>query len=213
MFVPLLDVGMRGFSGSGLCDRDADVVAAIGEEDFAFFTFDGLKRRLGLHSETLSRVLGRLEEEGLVRKGPEGYVVTSKVASLLKVRAVGREECSRVSLVQTFLPSDVSVQLLVSELRGRWFGLLRWLGLSENVDGVTLKWVTEEGEVQIEAKIAENTLTIVAKFLRGNDLNLALKAAYQLMAHIGKQCSHPQAHVPRVKPVTYFGDANGFMFA
>jgi hypothetical protein len=32
-------------------------------------------------------------------------------------------------------------------------------------------------------------LNIEAKFLSDNDLNLALKAAYQLMAHIGKLCS------------------------
>ena len=210
MFIPLIDVDWRGFSGTTFGERDSDVVATIGEEDLSVFTFDGLKRRLGLHSETLSRVLARLEEEGLVKKSPQGYVVTSKMDKLVKMHAA-HEEVSRVSLVQTFLPSDISIEQLVSDLRGRWFGLLRWLGLAENGEGVTLKWITEEGDVQIEAKIAENTLTITAKFLRSNDLNLALKAAYQLMSHIGKRCARPQPAKPMVKPVSYFGGADFFL--
>jgi hypothetical protein len=40
-----------------LSERDADVLALIETEDLATFTFDGLKRRTGLHSETLSRIL------------------------------------------------------------------------------------------------------------------------------------------------------------
>jgi DNA-binding transcriptional regulator YhcF (GntR family) len=210
MFIPLIDVDWRGFSGTTFGERDSDVVATIGEEDLSVFTFDGLKRRLGLHSETLSRVLARLEEEGLVKKSPQGYVVTSKMDKLVKMHAA-HEEVSRVSLVQTFLPSDISIEQLVSDLRGRWFGLLRWLGLAENGEGVTLKWITEEGDVQIEAKIAENTLTITAKFLRSNDLNLALKAAYQLMSHIGKRCARPHPAKPMVKPVSYFGGADFFL--
>ncbi|MFX1475213.1 MAG: hypothetical protein ACFFCO_07040 [Promethearchaeota archaeon] len=45
-----------------LGDRDASVLHLIGAESLARFTFEGLKRRLGMHSETLSRMLYRLEE-------------------------------------------------------------------------------------------------------------------------------------------------------
>jgi hypothetical protein len=92
---------------------------------------------------------------------------------------------------------------LISNLRGRWFGLLRWLGLSETNEGTTLKWVTEDGDIQIDAKITETQLTIEAKFLHHTNLNRALKAAYQLMAYIGKLCSH----TPMARHVAYFGDS------
>ncbi len=106
-------------------------------------------------------------------------------------------------LLQTFLPSDMPVEMLVSNLRGRWFGLLRWLGLAENAEGIALKWVTEDGDIQVDAKITLNALTIEAKFLHGFNQNLALKAAYQLMTHISRLSSHSRA--PMARNVGFFG--------
>jgi DNA-binding IclR family transcriptional regulator len=67
--VPLLDVNWQGLPPYySLSERDTDVLSLIDEEGLTLFTFDGLKRRLGLHPETLSRILSRLEEEGIVKK-------------------------------------------------------------------------------------------------------------------------------------------------
>jgi hypothetical protein len=200
--IPLFNVDYHSFPESSIGDRDSDILAFLSQEDFTFFTFEGLKRRLGLHPETLSRILNRLEQEGLIKKTSEGYTVTSEIAKYLKLHQPSPNE-SRVSLLQTYLPSDMPVQQLVSNLRGRWFGLLRWLGLSETDESITLKWITEDGDIQIDAKITENQLNIEAKFLQHTNLNRALKAAYQLMAYIGKLC----ARTPMARHVAYFGDS------
>jgi hypothetical protein len=200
--IPLLNVDYHSIPMSSLGDRDSDILAFLGEEDFAIFTFEGLKRRLGLHPETLSRILNRLEQEGFVEKTSEGYKVTREIAKHLKLHQTSTED-SRVSLLQTYLPTDMPIQQLVSSLRGKWFGLLRWLGLSETNEDVTLKWVTEDGDIQIDAKITETQLAIEAKFLHHNNLNQALKAAYQLMAYIGKLCQR----TPMARHVAYFGDS------
>jgi hypothetical protein len=186
---------------SSLSERDADVLNLINQEALTRFTFDGLKRRLGLHSETLSRILSRLEQEGIVEKGPEGYRVTSKIDEFQPMHSTISDE-SRMSLLQTLVPTNVSVEQLILNLKGKWFGLLRWLGSTEGEDGITLKWTTEDGSIQVNVNILEPALTIDAKFLREKDLNMALKASYQLIVYIGKLCSSSRL----IRHVAYFGD-------
>jgi hypothetical protein len=209
--IPVLNVNWHSLPVDySLSERDADVLALIETEDLAVFTFDGLKRRTGLHSETLSRILSRLEEEGIVKKGPEGYRVTPKITKL-KLHQT-RTEQPTTPLIQTFLPSDLMTQQLILALKGKWFGLLRWLGISENSQGVTLKWVTEDGGIQIAANIQGTVLNIEAKFLTNSNLNLALKASYQLMANIGKLCQGSSLTKNALaRNVAYYGDGSNFM--
>jgi DNA-binding MarR family transcriptional regulator len=203
--IPFLNVGWQSLPDYSLSERDADVLSVINSEELAVFTFDGLKRRLGLHPETLSRILARLEQEGIVKKETHGYKVSPKITKL-KLHPTRADE-EHLPLLQTYLPSNAQVQQLIANLNGKWFGHLRWFGLSENSQGVTLKWVTEDGGIQISAIIADAVLTIEAKFLRDNNLNLALNASYQLMAYIGKLCSGSRL----ATHVGYFGDGNVFL--
>jgi DNA-binding transcriptional ArsR family regulator len=203
--IPLLNVGFDSFDSSYLSQRDAEVLSLLEQEDLTAFTFDGLKRRLGLHQETLSRILTRLEEEGIIKKEDSGYRVTPRIESMKLAPANVKEET--VPLLQTYLPSNTQVQRLITNLRGKWFGLLRWFGLSENAKGVALKWVTEDGGIQIDAVIADSVLTIEAKFLRENNLNTALSASYQLMGHISTLCSGSAS----AKHVGFFGNTDAFL--
>jgi DNA-binding transcriptional regulator YhcF (GntR family) len=202
--IPILNVDWQLLpTNYSFNERDTDVLSLIEKEDLSIFTFDGLKRRTGLHPETLSRILARLEDEGIVKKSPEGYKVTPKITKL-KLNQT-REEEQTSTLLQTFLPSDMMTQQLIADLKGRWFGLLRWLGMSENSHGVTLKWVTDDGGIQIAADIQGTALNIEAKFLTNNNLNLALKASYQLMTNISKLYQTSRA---AAKQVAYYGNSD-----
>jgi DNA-binding transcriptional ArsR family regulator len=203
--IPVLNVNWQSpATDYSLSERDADILALIETEDLATFSFDGLKRRTGLHPETLSRILSRLEEEGIIKKEHEGYRVTPKIAELKLQQP--RIEAPTTPLIQTFLPSDLMTQQLILQLKGKWFGMLRWLGITENSQGITLKWITEDGGIQVAANIQGTVLNIEAKFLTNNNLNLALKASYQLMSLIGKFAISAQSAKPSVaRTVGYFG--------
>jgi len=206
--IPSLNVNWQGLStpySPGY--RDTEVLAFIEEEDLTTFTFDGLKRRLGLHPETLSRILNRLEQEGIVKKNSDGYRVTPKITKL-GLRLQHTEEPS-TPLLQTFLPSDVLPHHLMAKVKGKWFGSLRWLGISENGEGVRLKWITEDGGIQLNAKIHGTELSIEAKFLTSSDLDLALKAAYQLMAYMSRQCAGTRL----ASHVSIYGNSNAYPYA
>jgi DNA-binding PadR family transcriptional regulator len=179
-------------------EKDTNVLRVIGEEDLTGFTFDGLKRRLGMHPETLSRVLYRLEGEGIVEKGSSGYEITERGKDFLRLHPLSTNG-SCLPLLQTLLSPDLPTQRIISDLKGKWFGVLRWLGYSKNDEDVTLKWITEDGGVQVDANFSEGELSIEAKLLREKDLNEALKASYQLMGYISKLYSKRRA-----KRVAYF---------
>lgn len=182
-----------------LSERDHDVLKVIEEEDLTSFTFGGMKRRLGAHPETLSRILYRLEDQGILEKDFEGYSVTSKAKEILGLHPLNTIEPS-VSLLQTLLPPDVPTQRIISELKGRWFGVLRWLGYSENDESITLKWVTDDGGIQVDANFSGDELNVEAKLLGEKDLNLALNASYQLIGYVSKIYSR----IERINRIAYF---------
>src|SRR2546428_616247 len=167
---------------SNLTPRDTGVLQTVMEEGFTVFTFDGLKRLTGLHQEKLSRIIDRLEEEGLLEKVDEGYRITAR----------GNETVPRplstalqpIPIVQSLLPRDVDLQQIISGLKGRWFGGLRWLGYTESEEGTVLKWIAEEDGVQIDARFNDSYLSIDAKVAEGIEVSQAVKAAHQLLGHV-----------------------------
>lgn len=183
---------------SSLSQWDMNVLNLIGEEGLTRFTFDGLKRRLGVHPETLSRAMDRLEDQGLVEKRVDGYKVTSKARALTSAQSLSAKESS-VPLLQTLLPPNIPLKQVVSELSGKWFGTLRWLGYAEKGEGVVLKWITEDGGIQVDAIFLEDSLSIEARLLSEKDLNAALMASYQLIGHISRLYSKSG----RITPVNY----------
>jgi len=167
---------------SNLTPRDTGVLRSVMEEGLTVFTFDGLKRLTGLHQEKLSRIIDRLEEEGLLEKVVEGYRITARGNDMIP-RPLGMA-VQPIPIVQSLLPRDVDLQQIISGLKGRWFGGLRWLGYTQNDEGTTLKWIAEEDGVQIDARFTDSYLSIDAKVAEGREVSQAVKAAHQLLGHV-----------------------------
>lgn len=191
---------------SNLTPRDTGVVQAIMEEALSVFTFDGLKRLLGLHQEKLSRIIDRLEEEGVLEKVPEGYRVTTKGNAMIP-RPLGSAQLP-VPIVQSLLPRDIDIENIVSNLKGRWFGKLRWLGYSKNDDGVVLKWIAEEEGFQLDAKFADNYLSIDAKVGETGEASEAVKAAHLLLGHVSRSYNPPKQKGRMASPIVFYSAAD-----
>ncbi|MDA4117142.1 MAG: hypothetical protein OK455_02240 [Thaumarchaeota archaeon] len=174
--------------GIEFSERDAEVLRLLGQEELMGFSFEGLRRKLGTHSETLSRILHRLEEQMILEKTSDGYHVTHKGKEVMGVKPLASSSTTqhRVAILHTLLPYGQSSKEAVSGLKGRWFGPLRWLGYSEDERGTTMKWVTGDGAVQIDAVFSDGELTIEGNVREGKDLTDAIKASYQLIGHLSR---------------------------
>jgi hypothetical protein len=144
---------------------------------------------VGMHQETLSRTLDRLEEQHIVENTSKGYKVSVNIKRP-EIYLLNNSAQSSIPLIQTLLPPDISIQRLLLNLRGKWFGVLRWLGYSKKDDSdneeITLKWITDDGGIQINAIFLEDTLSIEAKLRKNKELSDAIKASYRLMEHMVK---------------------------
>src|SRR3989304_3976574 len=151
--------------------RDSSILRSIQGEGLTVFAFDGLRRLLGLHQETLSRVLDRLQDDGFVEKVADGYRLTPEAGELVPRRL--SSGLTHVPIIQALLPEDVDVGGIVAGLKGRWFGKLHWVGYSQNEEGTVLKWITEDDGVQVDAKFIDDFLTIEARAGEGQDVSPA----------------------------------------
>jgi len=150
-------------------------------EPVSSLAFQGLKRKLGMHQETLSRALRRLESDNLVERTEDGYRLTQRGSEIIHVRD---QPTKRSKILETYLPSDVPSSDVISRLKYSWFSTLRWLGSSGNNNESVLTWVTEDGSTQVRARFEGNRLSIEIGPENGETSNLAIKSAHELAARI-----------------------------
>ncbi|MCI4324398.1 MAG: hypothetical protein L3K00_00700 [Thermoplasmata archaeon] len=118
--------------------------------------FNGLRRALDAHPESLVRSLRRLERHGVVLHGSDGYGLVDRPA----VERPSAPARSRPFAEVTLAPG-VSQTELFGRLAGRWFGPLRWIGLYEPSDGPWLVWSVEGSRAQVRLGIRRGRLTVV----------------------------------------------------
>ena len=153
-----------------LKEQDIDVIHVIHIENLTYFTFEGLKRRLKIHPETLSRILARLTDDEILEKTDKGYSLTTKGKHLLEQQN-HQSTPARVPVLQSFVPPELSVEKIASCLKGKWFGSLRWLGYSLSEETVELKWITTTGEIIVSAVFTDGTLRIYSKAISETDFS------------------------------------------
>ncbi len=165
-------------------EREREVLKLLASEQNAHFSFQGLRRRLGLHQETLTRTLKRLEEASVIERSPEGYKL--KGAGTGYTFTVGTNQSLAKPIINAYLPSQVDVTVLFQKLRGRWFSNFRWLGYSHDGNLLSMSWISEDGRMQLQARIGGGKITIGADSYTNQSESEQIAAAYQLFDHITK---------------------------
>jgi DNA-binding Lrp family transcriptional regulator len=139
--------------------------------------FNGLRRKLGAHPESLARALRRLEREGLIERADGGY----------RSLAVGTLEPSITvpelrPIARIELPKDVDEATVVGRLAGRWFGSLRWVGVVEQPGRRLLAWARRDGYGQVLLGVNRGVLRVyVPEAVDHDDAGESEALAYELL--------------------------------
>src|SRR5207253_7934630 len=138
-------------------DDQALVMDMLSTETDSIYTFQGLKRRLGLHQEKLTRILRRLEDNNLVAKTEEGYR-TLKHSRKTAQHLVGGEP-----VIRGQLPPRIDAQNLLGKIKGRWFKNFRWVGYANGTDELSLYWITEDNKFQVRIQLSPIEILVWSK--------------------------------------------------
>ncbi len=171
-----------------LREHDREVLEFLSQDPAAQVAFQGIRRRLGIHPEQLSRALHRLADDDLVQKTEVGYRVTSKALSIFSPKEWSAHRPG-MTVLHTYLPANVDVRSLVAGLRGSWVGPLRWYGLVESEGEVRLSWALEDESLQLDVSIHAGQLTITANVDAPEHLDEAARLGHLLFRQIAGESS------------------------
>ncbi len=172
------------YSAEDLRNNDTKVLELLNEAGSSY-SFKGIMRRLGIHQQSLTRALRRLEEMGLVEKSKVGYHLSKTGANAVtaKVDAKGRQY---VQLLQTYIPVDIRPAEIVGALVGKWFKNLRWVGLIESATGFTLQWSGDDGSFQINLRMVSDYVIIETNASTEREKLQSMIGSYAIYEQIAK---------------------------
>ncbi|MBI1827974.1 MAG: ArsR family transcriptional regulator [Thaumarchaeota archaeon] len=163
--------------------NDSKVLDVLSENN-SNYTFRGMMRKLGMHQESLSRSLQRLHELDLIEKSQLGYRLSEKGAFLAKDDP--KLKISYTPLLQTYVPSNIHASDIISNMAGRWFKNLRWIGMVESQTDHVLQWLGEFGSFDLNLRVSPNYITIESSATSEKDKADAMISAYRIIQEVSK---------------------------
>jgi DNA-binding HxlR family transcriptional regulator len=151
---------------SDLRKTDIDILMVLldskDENTTSVFSFNGLKIRLNLHQEILSRSLRRLKELELIEKTKSGYksTIDGKIIFSKLVNTNQTDQRKNTQILQIYIPFKILNKQLVENLVGKWFGNLRWIGTVQSITGYQLRWKDIESFIEISVHISDTNIIV-----------------------------------------------------
>ena len=187
-----------GMSLDGFQSNDKKILSVLNQDSDLVdnqYTFNGLVRKLGIHQQSLSRALRRLEDAGLIQRVESGYKLSKNLRSILVkksridlenlARKISKQHLQFVQILQMYIPTTVKVDEVVGKLVGKWFGNLRWIGLVEGDGGYVLQWANSD-KFLLNLKIASRYATIESNATSEKDKAESMVSAHRIFEQIAK---------------------------
>ena len=173
-----------------LRNNDNKILSLLNQDTGCYYSFKGLMRKLRLHQQSLARALNRLEQRGLIMRSPDGYRLNlneQQVSPSRDQKSYRKSnQGSFTILLQTYIPSGITGRDIMKALGGRWFGKLRWIGLTENEIGHSMHWTNEENSFQVNLKLVWESVVIESNAISNSDRAEAMIGCFKMFEQITK---------------------------
>lgn len=169
----------RWESEEPLQPRLDDRVLEVLQESSGRIAFNGLRRALRVHPESLTRALRRLERDGTIRRAQGSYELAAPV--LRDREPAPPTEVRTIASVE--LPPGASGEEIFGRLSGRWFGPLRWVGVFDHPGDPWLVWSVEGSPAHVMLSTRAGRLRVLAEGAKTDPEGRVDDAAYELLAH------------------------------
>jgi DNA-binding Lrp family transcriptional regulator len=173
-------------------DRLDDRIVALLQSNPGHLAFNGLRRALEAHPESLQRALRRLERGGVVRHDTVGYSLAGSVGPTS--RSIERDPTHEVARVE--LPPGAEVDGFLGDLVGRWVGPLRWVGLLDDPDHPRLVWAVPGTEGRVVAAVQDGRLRVTVESTATPPSPVLLGAAHDLVVFSVRHLRHRRRPAP-----------------
>jgi DNA-binding Lrp family transcriptional regulator len=134
--------------------------------------FNGLRRALGAHPESLVRALKRLERDGLVERVDRTYALSEAPGI---TPSNGRTRLRQIASVS--LPAHFDRPGLFGALAGRWFGRLRWVGIYEHPGDPWLVWSIDGAPGHVLLRARKGRLEVMVEMPSRSESSEAIDSA------------------------------------
>jgi predicted transcriptional regulator len=131
-------------------------IEAYSKNSQAELSFQGIKTKLNLHQQKVTKALKRLQDKQLILKTLNGYSLTRNGIKLVN-RILLSPQTSLDGPSREYIGLEIKVPLnnknndlfkLVYLLKGRWFGNWRWIGMFQSPTSIKMEWQSLSGELE-----------------------------------------------------------------
>jgi hypothetical protein len=167
------DLDGRQVVGEELTSNELAVLLLLASEAFsknsqAELSFQGIKAKLNLHQQKLTKALERLTQKNLIDKTLNGYRLSKDAMKIVNsfLTSVGSnpnpdpKESIGFEVKIPLSSKNNELFKLVYLLKGRWFANWRWIGMFQDQASLKMEWQSISGELEACLCINENRLCI-----------------------------------------------------
>ncbi|MHA1144418.1 MAG: hypothetical protein ACTSRW_06755 [Candidatus Helarchaeota archaeon] len=127
------------------------VLEGLAKRSISSLSFQGIKRKLNIHQQILTKALNRLLDKEFISKRSDDnhYVLSDKGRNflqrlLLQIKSRKTSSTNKWRIIEQTHKTPLTAREFLENLMGKWFGNFRWVGWFQDRDSIKVEWISTD---------------------------------------------------------------------